>query len=202
VRVGLIVDGISEYASLGLMLPRITAQGGDSFLRVARADIQPKAPYPVIARSCREAVTQLSSRGADHIVVLFDKEDRPECPADIAKGVNVALTHLVECRLTVVVKDTCYENWLVADLEALRAHPRRYSVKPRHRRAVQPNHADDVDALSVIRSIVQGDYDKVEDSKAIMAHVQPERLGAHSRSFRKLLRVAQHPKYLTQSRAP
>lgn len=202
VKIGIVVDGVSEYASLGAMLPRIAARNGHTFLHVAKADIQPKAPFPVIARACKEAILQLQSRGADLILVVFDREDRLECPGDIAAGVLNALTPWVDCRVSVVVKDTKYENWLIADLDALAAQPVRFKVAKRHRRAIQPNRADAVDAHAQLRSIVQGDYDKVEDSRLIMARAEPVRLGQHSRSFRRFLREAQDPKYRHQSRLP
>ena len=201
-RIGVVVDGVAEYESLGQLFPRLSAASGHSYLRVVKADIQPKAPLPTIARACKDAVVQLEARGANLVLILFDREDRPECPGEISEGVARRLATLVHCRVSVVVKDRAYENWLVADLGAFSGHRTRYVVAPRHHRQLEPNKADQADALQIIKTIVQGDYDKVDDSKAIMEHAAPEAISRHSRSFRKFLREARHPWYAAQSLLP
>jgi hypothetical protein len=202
VRIGVVVDGLAEYASLGLLWPKLTPVTGHTYLRVLKADIQPLAPFPVIARACRDALRQLAGRGVDRILVVFDREDRGECPPAIATAVQRALREHSACPVTVVVKDRQYENWLVADLEACARHPVRYRVAPRHRRATEPDRADIINATAVLKSIVNGDYDKIEDAKNLLVEMDPLRAAANSRSFRKLLRELDHPAYRTQSRAP
>ena len=201
-KIGIVVDGVAEYESLGKLFPSLSAASGHTYLKVVRADIQPKAPLPAIARSCKDAVVQLEARGAGLVLIVFDREDRPECPGEISEGVARPLGALVRCQVSVVVKDRKYENWLVADLGALAAHRARYLVAPRHRRLVEPNKADRVDAIPMIKSIVKGDYDKVDDSMAIMERAAPDVMSRHSRSFRKFLREACHPLYSSQSLLP
>jgi hypothetical protein len=202
-RIGIVVDGVSEYASLAPVLSKVADRTGHVYLRVVKADIQPTAPFPVIARACRPSISQLAARGAELVLVVLDREDRPECPTEIANGVRHALEPEVDCRISIIVKDRQYENWLVADLHALRSHPARFHVTNAHRRAVEPNRADAADAAALLRAIVQrGSYEKVDDSRAIMATAEPERIAQHSRSFRKFLREAGHPRYQTQSKVP
>lgn len=45
-------------------------------------------------------------------------------------------------------------------------------------------------------------YDKVADSKAIMAKADVSTIAAHSRSFRRFMRLIGCPVYATQSRFP
>jgi hypothetical protein len=201
-RIGVVVDGMSEYASLGVLLSKVAPTAGQTYLRVVKADIQPLAPFPVIARACKMPVAQLSARGAELVLVIFDREGRVECPSEIADGVSRALALQVDCRTSVIVKDRCYENWLVSDLEALAAHPRRFRVLPRHKRAVEPNRADAADGLAVIRQMAVRGYEKVDDSRTIAESADPARMARHSRSFRKFLREARHPAYSTQSKLP
>ena len=200
-KVGVIVDGIAEYAALPLLLPRVTAQSGHTY-RVIKADIQPLAPLPAIARACRQPVVQLESRGMDSIVVLFDRETRPECAAEIARAVGAEIGNHAKCHVAVVIKERSFENWLVSDLSAMRGHPVRFRVSRRHRRAVEPNRADEADAVALLRTIVQGAYAKVDDGKRILASADPTRMAQHSRSFRKFLREAGYPAFRTQSKAP
>jgi hypothetical protein len=201
-RIGVVVDGMSEYASLGVLLSKVAPTTGQTYLRVVKADIQPLAPFPVIARACKMPVAQLSARGAELVLVVFDREGRVECPSEIADGVSRALALQVNCRTSVIVKDRRYENWLVSDLAALAVHPRRFRLLPRHKRVIEPNQADAVDGLAVIRQMAVHGYEKVDDSRAIVESADPARMARHSRSFRKFLREAHHPAYSTQSKLP
>jgi hypothetical protein len=201
-RIGVVVDGMSEYWSLGVLLNKVAPATGQTYLRVVKADIQPLAPFPVIARACKMPVAQLSARGADLVLVVFDREGRVECPSEIADGVSRALALQVDCQTSVIVKDRQYENWLVADLEALAAHPRRFRVSPRHTRAIEPNRADAVDGSAIVRNMAVRDYEKVDDSRMIVESADPAKMARHSRSFRKFLREARHPAYSSQSRLP
>jgi len=199
--VGIVVDGIAEYAALPLLLPRVAAHSGHTY-KVIKADIQPLAPLPAIARTCRQPVIQLEARGIDLVVVLFDRETRTECPADIARVVGDEIGSYSRCRVVVVIKDRKFENWLVSDLSAMGRHPARFRVSQRHTRAVVPNRADAADAIALLRTIVRGTYAKVDDGKLILEAADPTRMGRHSRSFRKFLREAGHPAYRVQSKLP
>jgi Domain of unknown function (DUF4276) len=201
-KIGVVVDGDAEYGSLGQLFPKLSAASGHVYLKVVRADIQPKAPYPTMARAAKDAVVQLAARGAELVIVLVDREDRTECPGQISDEVQRHLSRHVGCGLVVVLKNIAYENWLVADLGAFAAHQARYVVTDGHRRRVQPNKADQVNAVALLKSIIQGDYDKVDDSKDILEGADPDVMSQHFRSFRKFLREAQHPRYCMQSRLP
>jgi hypothetical protein len=201
-KIGVVVDGVSEYQSLGLIFPQLRDRSGHTFFKVVKADIQPKAPPGTIARAAKDSLTQLEARGADLVVILFDREDREICPPTFASEVWTVLRRWAACEVAVVVKNSTYENWLIADLGAFIHNPVRFKVHRAHRRQVQPNRADESDGLAVIKSIVQGDYDKVDVSKLVMGNARPSQIGMHSRSFRRFLRVVEDPDYRRQSKRP
>ena len=69
------MDGDSEFAALTLLMERLKPSTGATYLRIVKADIQPLAPIPVMARGCQNAITQLQARGAEAVIVLVDREE-------------------------------------------------------------------------------------------------------------------------------
>ena len=204
-KIGLLVDGDSEYYALPELLPRIATQ--HQVLNPLRAPLQPLAPIGQIARVSADACGILLSRGVDRIVVLLDLESRNDCPGgfaqDIADAVN-ARVHTVrpEVDVLVVMKVRKLENWLVSDPQALRLNPGMFDLPQRFDRQVSPDRADNVDALALLRKWgrPQGSYDKVRGAIAICSRMQPHAAARNSRSFRRFLRVIGDPTYLDQSR--
>jgi Domain of unknown function (DUF4276) len=201
-NIGIVVDGRSEFRCLETLYPQLRVLTGNEFLRPVHADIQPAAPAGVIAHACESRITRLVGQGADLIVVLFDREKRPECSGELSTTVETELARR-EHHVRVVVKDSTFENWLVADVGALRASPARFKVSKRAWDSIQPDKADHVDALAVLKAAaVKRAYDKVADSKRILDRADPAKMGRHSRSFRKFLRCVGATMYAQQSRLP
>jgi hypothetical protein len=202
-KIGIVVDGDAEYASLTPVVERIRLASGDTYLRILKADIQPLAPIPVMARGCLKALQQLRGRGAESLIVVLDRETTGRCAIDTSRELSAALRQLTGFDVDVVVKDAMFENWLLSDLAALRAHRKRFKVSKATQNAVEPNKADGCDAATLVRRCVLGSaYDKVEDARTILASADPVRMGMHSRSWRRFMRVARHPIYGAQSKRP
>jgi len=204
-KIGVVVDGVSEFASLAGLYSDLQALGCHQILKPAKADIQPYAPIAVIARQCSPKVSQFLARGAQKVLVLLDREQRNECPGEFARQIAAAIIMCVGAgaQVEVVVKDRAYENWAIADLDALRALPGRFAVSKATANAVEKNKADQVDALVLLkRCAIDKSYDKVADSKAIMARAKAQKIASHSRSFRKFMRAAGCPVYSAQSLLP
>jgi hypothetical protein len=202
VKIGVVVDGVSEYASLPSLYAELRKTTGNQILRPVKADIHPTATVGVIVRQCSKRIQECYERGADRVVVLIDREDQTECPGEIASAIE---TQLAQGNLDahVVIKDRTYENWLLGDIDALKALPGRFSLSKATVKAVQPNKADNVDALSLLkRSVRSGSYHKVDDSKRICEKMEAGRLAQHSRSFRRFLRILGDSAYGTQSAIP
>ncbi len=205
VLLGFLVDGQSEFHSLQGCLARVQTVRRTS-ATVALAAIPPTAPYTVIARVCAPRVDLLVEDGADKVIVLLDQEQRPECAPSIAANlvalIRAASQRLGATPLHVVVKQRCYENWLIADPDALISQPGRFRLSRAAVSSVAPNKADHIDALQLMNRCVIGDYDKVDDSKRIMARADPLRIASNSRSFRRLMRCYGSAAYATQSKRP
>jgi hypothetical protein len=199
-RIGIVVDGLSEFRSLGHLYEDLQALTGNQFLTPLHADIQPQAPVGTIAKQCSASIKQLFGRNADRVIVLFDREARSECPGALAREVEEKVG-LDEVR--VVVKDRAFENWVIADIAALRRQPKRFTISQATSKAVQPDKADRVDALTLLkRAAVKDAYDKVEDSKRVFAVADVSNIGANSRSFRRFLRCVGCSSYQHQSSRP
>jgi hypothetical protein len=203
VRVGFVVDGVSEVGSLPNLYPALSARSGHRFDTPIKANLQPTAPIGTIVGACVKSVQQVFARRADLAVVLLDRESRPECPGDLAYAILQGLSKKnAGGDIAVVVKNRMFENWLIADLGALRSQRGRYAVSKSVQNQVENNKADNVEGLKLLKHCCKSDYRKVEDAKKILAKADPGTMGLHSRSFRRMLRCIHDPDYLTQSRNP
>jgi hypothetical protein len=203
VKLGFVVDGQSEYRSLGQLFPQLSELTGNVFLRVLKADLQPNAPFGAMARACKPRLVELEWRKADRILILVDREKRDECPGELAEGLQSAAQKHVGIEVAAVVKNRCFENWLIADIDALVAQPGRFKVTAGAKRLVVPNKADSVDGLAFLKKVVKDDdYQKVGDSQRILAAADVGRCALQSRSFRRFLRLVGAPDYRTQSLNP
>lgn len=204
-RIGLLVDGDAERAALPELLGQLKESTGHSFLNPVRPAVHPKASPARIARACQSEIDILVGKGVDRIVVLLDREDRADCPTQIAQQVEQAIRAHAggEAPVVVVVKDRCFENWLVADPDAIAASPARFSLPASVRAALHADQADHLDAVEILKKgVTKGSDNKVRDSKRILARCRVERMAGGSRSFRRFLRCLDHPLYSNQSKRP
>lgn len=204
-RIATISEGQTEYACLPPLYAQIKASTGHILLNPTYARIPPDAPAQRVAKECVRALRVAAIQRPDLIVILLDREQVADSAGVIAQKIEKAISDIdtFSFSVRVVIKDRMFENWLIADLGALDAQPRRFSVSDSMRRQVQPNKADRVEALDFLKRASQNrQYDKVNDGKRTAAHVNVERAASHSRSFRHFLHVLEHPMYSTQCRRP
>lgn len=204
-RLGILVDGQAEFRALPELLPKI--ESPHTLLAPLYADIQPFAPIPQIVGAVRTKLPILRGRRAERVLVLLDMESRAVCPGVWAGDLEAALNR--DCtssgiqQFYVVVKNSCFENWLVSDITALQRMPKRFSLSATTVRSIQPNKADRVNAQRILETAAQGDgYSKTADAVRILSLAEPLAIAANSRSFRRFLRRLDHPRYLDQSIAP
>jgi hypothetical protein len=201
-RIGLVVDGDSEFAALPNLNGSLVAVTGNTFLNPVKASIQPYAPLPAIAQVCLSGVSQLEKRRVDRVIVLLDREQRAECCPQLAAGLEGLLAKSVAVPTRVVLKNRTFENWVVADVQALVSQPARFDVSNGLKNSVLPNKADNVNALPLLKAACKGSYHKIQDSKRTLDKADPLRLAGNSRSFRRFLHLVGHPEYAAQSRLP
>jgi hypothetical protein len=150
----------------------------------------------------------LLDRGAEFIVVLFDKETRQDCTVELVRAVErearIRLQELSSTvKLQVVLKVTMFENWLIADPEALRELKGLFENVDRIEKRVVTGRADAVDALNLLKACSrQRIYDKPEGSIAICKRLNTTRAAENSRSFRKFLKALGVPQKESQPRRP
>jgi hypothetical protein len=203
VNIGFVVDGQSEVGGLPELFGDLKRACGHTLLKPLLAPMQPYAPPAAVARAASTRVRQLIGRGADSIVVLIDRELRAECPARLAREIGREIARIVGVEVLVVIKNRTFENWLIADLDALRAQPARFAVSQAISRSVEPNKADNVEAKATLnRCAIDIPYQKVVDARRICTYADPERIARNSRSFRRFLRSIHHPSYRAQSKEP
>ena len=173
-------------------------------MTAARAPMQPHATPGQIALAAIKKLAALRADGAQTFVVLIDCEDPGRCACEFAKSIQRALATLEWPGVHVVVKTLKFENWLIADVDALKRMPARFRVTRRFENRVSPNKADNVvDAATELGRLCQGDaYHKRNDPLEIAKHQEPRRIAANSRSFRRFLRVVGCRKYAKQSGSP
>lgn len=193
-KIGLLVDGRSEYQALPHLLERLRTEHL-VLQRPLFCDIQPFASPAQMALAASKAFPILLSKGVDRIVILIDKETRQDCTVELVQAVEREASERLarldtEARVQVVFKVSCFENWLVADPQALRDLTGLFENVERIERKVAPNRADSVNALELLKGCSrQKSYDKPGGALAICKKLDPQRAAANSRSFRKLLKT-------------
>lgn len=204
-KIGVVVDGQGEFRALPSLFPKIGSP--HTLLAPLYGDMQPFAPIPQIVGVVKSKLPILRARGAQRVLVLLDRENRNVCPGawatQLADALNQDCGQLGIDKFIVVVKNSCFENWLVADPEAFTRMPRRFSLSAGALASISPNKADNIDAQRLLKAAAQGGtYSKTTDAVRILAAAEPARMAANSRSFRKLLRELEHPLYLKESIRP
>ena len=127
-RTVFITEGEGEYAALPLLKHQIQERTGIHLIPPMRITIQPDGPATKIGRSIKEKLLPtLMAKQVEKAVVLLDREMRGDCPGEFAIEVLAAVRSLCGTGIdfTVVLKDRCFENWLVADVQSLKAQPGR-----------------------------------------------------------------------------
>lgn len=197
-RIGLLVDGQAEYQGLRELRDRLCLPP-HLIVQVLYCDLQPHSTPAQIAYVAAKRFRILEKDRVDTVVLLLDKEDRQDCTVELAEAIRrEAASRLallpVPAQVHVVLKVSKLENWLVADPQALRELPGLFEDVDRIERQVAPGRADQVDALTLLRGCSRKRvYVKTDGAAAICRKLDPARAAANSRSFRKLLKVLEHP---------
>lgn len=194
-KIGVVVEGQSEFTALPQLREQFCSETAASNVKVLRARYDPHARPERVVRACRSALRQLVGRKFDLAVILIDRERQAKASAAIAQKLEAAFDAAeVGIPIAVVVKDRCFENWLVADLEALRALTARFEVSTGMVNAIEPDKADRADAHRLLKVAAKGGaYGKVDDARRILEKATTRHIAQHSRSFRCFLARLGHP---------
>lgn len=204
-KIAVVTEGESEYAALPKLESQLVARTEMSSMRVLKLSVQPDGPPAKIARALKDKLLPLLRGRFDMVILLIDREQQSASCGTIATQIQAELVK--QCGstmpITVALKDRCFENWVVADLDALGAQSARYRITRSHRAKTEPNKADTVDALRLLNEATIGPrYDKVKDGIRWAQKADVAKAAQHSRSFRHLLHVLGDETYLDQCRSP
>jgi hypothetical protein len=209
VNIGLVVDGIAEYQSLPLLTDKINHP--NTILAPIKADLQPSAPVPQLARVVKLAIQNaLGAKKVDRVLVLLDLDRRGPCAARWAQQFQTHLTEIgiaLGCEIFCVIKNDRFENWLISDPASLK-RLNCFSISS-NMIAQVTNAADNRDAVELIgnalrnaRVVRPAAYHKTTHARMILAAADPVQMARNSRSFRRFLRLIGNPEYSAQSKRP
>lgn len=204
-KIGILVDGQAEYRSLPALLKKIETP--NQLLDPFYVDIQPYASSPQIVTVVQTKLVLLRAKQAQMVIILIDREKRSDCSGawaeEITQAMNIKYDQMGVGRIQVVIKNSCYENWLLSDPSIFEKMPKRFVVKAKQLSSIRPNQADLIDAQALLKSAAQSEsYSKVADAVKITALANPLLMAQNSRSFRKMLREIGNPTYANQSIRP
>lgn len=202
-RIMIATEGESEVR----VLPEIVCAVRPEVIckKVLKVTCQPDGTPKHIANAACSLLYIAESKDVDKFVLVLDREDNQREAGTIARDVKQAIMALRSWpfEVSVVLKDRTLENWLIADLDALRKQRARFRVTDAVARQVEPDKADRVRAIEVLKRVTLGrGYDKKIDGLNIAKRLDVDAAGMHSRSFRHFLHVLGHETYSEQCRRP
>lgn len=204
-RIAVLTEGDSEWGSLPVIFPQLRQRSGNEFTQVMRLTVQPDGPVDKIARACKPLFKICTLKRVDLAVIVLDREQRADSPGDIATKIADAVQKQGSppFGVAVVLKDRAFENWVIADVAALKAQAARFKITSAMERSVVPNKADRVDAIGILKNAAIGkDYDKVPDARRTLGKSDVKQMALNSRSFRHFLHVVGDPDYVGQCQVP
>lgn len=202
-KIGIIVEGDAEYVGLTEIIKKIKVHSPD-IINPAFVSIDPKDPKPgrIIQKAQRE-IKALRHKGAQRIVLLLDLEDQP-CPVTRAQILKNAFHTKGYTDIEVVIKQSCFENWLIADDTLFQKQKTKLFQAPEGYSRKIANKADSLNAETELKrmKIAGGGFRKGRDGNDLAKKADPLQMAQNSRSFRRFLRVLEHPDYAKQSKRP
>lgn len=202
-KIGIIDEGQSEHIALAKITDKIKIDD-IQILRPIYTCIEPKCSPKQIVKAAEEKIKILRTKKVDKIILLLDLETSQTCPGLRASTIKEAARTMGHLSLEVVIKNRKFENWLVADPEAIQKL-NYFEIPKSFVNKVINNKADTVeDAVDLLKKCKKNkyDFDKTKDAIAISSKCNPYKIAQNSRSFRKFLRELNHPKFKSQSRKP
>ena len=199
--ISLVVEGDSDLGALPVILRNANIAVASNPIQFGGQPVQCSVSI-LVERILLPKVRIATLRSASRVLVVLDREARPDCPGDFANEVERELVeHLVrqgynhQPPITVICVDRCLENWLLADPAGLAKH----AYISRSPASKVGNNADGVhDAQAVIRWAYRkgSQYHKRRDAPGLAAKIRvlrPE-VRKRSKSLDKFLREAGVPR--------
>ncbi len=196
--IGIIVEGQEESQSLSHITAKIDIKGV-TIRKPLYAPIEPKATPGQIAKALESRLKILGV--IDRVLILIDLENLDTCPGKRAEFLEQAVRKMGYENVQVVIKQRTFENWLIADCDALRQLTNFTLTKALIRQVT--GKADSIpDAVKLLSSVKNDkrSFHKTQDGTAVAKKATPNTIALHSRSLRRFLRLLTHPAYKNQSK--
>ena len=193
----LIVHGDTEY----YCLPSILKKFGVSVL--TPFNLQGKGfgdnRYELVKEKLVRAIELVRKINPGKIIIVTDKEEKPFCPGELSSLIKKQLLSRIEQKhgkqfrdglpeISVVIANSCYENWLIADPEGI-AKSRLLKKQPNIKET-----ADSKPAIRILNGCMANHrkYDKRSHAPKFtaLADFKSLKVRARSKSLRKFLKEA------------
>ncbi len=198
-------EGMGEFSAFKKLFGSLPTRTGVLAPKIVHVTCQPDGPAKGIAKACEPLLRQAHARSTGLFVLVIDREQQVSAPGELATALKDELSRLSpgSFRIEVVYKDRTFENWLIADLGALRKQRARYEVSNALVKHVEPDKADRAKALDLLEKAAKGkQYDKIDDGQKIADRLDLMAAARNSRSFRHLLHILGHFEYQEQCKQP
>lgn len=127
-----------------------------------------------------------------HILCILDRERRPTSANNLANQIRMELISIIEKnskisrdeldqKIKVVVADRMMENWIVADIEGIKAKDELI------KRDAKQEKFDGKSGVNILKSIMKSKYDKIQHAPVLLKATSIERAAENSPSFKHLL---------------
>lgn len=201
-KIGVLTEGVSEVRGLAMLYTQIHSRCPNRLLQPLKINVDPLAAPGILARECKSRLLIARQQGASRSLVILDRENREDCPGEIAQSIEAAINKICPIMpVQVVLKDRAFENWLIADPDALAVQKGRFRVTAAQRSRISPGKADRCDGYSLLSSMaVKQQYRKVADSQLICGKMDIYKAARNSRSLRHLLHAVGAFEYELQCR--
>ncbi len=200
-KIGILVEGMEEQIALRHIVEKLAIEGVQ-ILKPVFANMQPKGPAAQIVKAVEAKMSLLQK--ADAILVLIDKEDTDDCIITRVGELRNAFHKKGHRKVEVVIKNRQFENWLIADPEAINQLS-NFEVTSAFRKKVEQDKTDHVqDPVGLLSGLKKGGstFHKTKDGTEIAKKLNVENAARNSRSLRRFLRLLEHPDYKDQSKKP
>jgi hypothetical protein len=195
-RIAVVGEGLTEYHCVPTVAGRL---GNDVIRQVHFRGSNAGFDWDQLFRKrIAPLVTAVATAGPDKIVVVLDREDRTECPGDLAKrGLAIILEEcgycLEECSVAVIVANKEFETILFADYSAVDS----LQILKGPVSQTFPATTDAQNVLSWLKGYFRSghSYDKPRDGKSLAQKINltDAAVQNRSRALRKLIKELTPP---------
>lgn len=190
-RIGCIVEGDTEY----YCTPKLLGRLGHVVLTPLSIHGSSGNWEQLLLRKVVPRIRALALKAPDKIIIMLDREDRPDCTAELARQATQVISHeitnfKITCSIAIIIADKYFECLLFADYDLLDSMP-IFSER------VSPRLGDTTDGKNVLAlakaALREGERYRKNEHGPILArriNLDSTAVAGRNRALRKLLKEA------------